>query len=317
DRHWLDYRRALLAGRREEALRAIRDAAQLAPGSRASYNLAVEAMEAGRLEEALESLGRLEADRGAMQGFVPYLATVATVNHLLARHDEEANALRRMRALYPNDAWVPVLEAAHLAAVGRPEQAVERARSIESGADPRWNAMVVARYVGDELQVHGHTEAAREVLARSLVWLGSQPRQVTDALPYQIERIEVLRRLGRLPDADTAITRLVALHSNDIRVRTLAGVVAAARNDTARSNDASTWLANRHDPYLFGLPDFGRARIAALAGDRDGAIAFLRSARSAGRPLGVGFHQEPDLSSLRSDTAFQSLAMPWRRRAGN
>ncbi|HJU69650.1 MAG TPA: protein kinase, partial [Gemmatimonadaceae bacterium] len=47
DRHWLDYRRALLAGRREEALRAIRDAAQLAPGSRASYNLAVEAMEAG------------------------------------------------------------------------------------------------------------------------------------------------------------------------------------------------------------------------------------------------------------------------------
>lgn len=314
DRHWLDYRRALLAGRRDEALRAIRDAARLAPVSRASYNLAVEAMEGGRLEEALESLGRLEADRGAMQGFVPYLATVATINHLLARHDDESDALRRMRELYPNDAWVSILEAAHLAAVARPDQAVERIGDVEAGSDPRWNAMVAARYVGDELQVHGQTEAARDVLARSLVWWASQPRHTTDAMAYQIERIEVLRRLGRLREADTAVTRLLGLYPNDIRIRTLAGVIAAARHDTAGSQAASDWLANRHERYLFGLPDFGRARIAAVAGDRRAAIALLRSARSAGRPLGVGFHQEPDLASLRGDTAFQALATPWVRR---
>jgi tetratricopeptide (TPR) repeat protein len=314
DRHWLDYRKALMAGRRDEALRAIREAARLAPVSRASYSLAVEAMEGGRLDEALESLGHLEPHRGVMQGFVPYLATVATVNHLLAAHGDEAEALRRMRALYPHDAWVAVLEAARFAAVGQPALATERARQMEGGVDARWTPMAVARYVADELLAHEQPAAAHAVLARSLAWWESQPREIIAPLPLQMERIEVLRRLERFADADTALARLVGLYPNDIRLRTLIGVVAAARGERARSDAASEWLAERPGDYLFGLSDFGRARIAAVVGNRRSALALLRDARSAGRPLGLTFHQEPDLSSLRGDPEFEALAAPWTRR---
>jgi tetratricopeptide (TPR) repeat protein len=314
DQYWLDYRRMLLAGRRDEALRFIREAARLAPQSRASYNLAVEAMEAGRLQEALASLARLQPDRGVMRGFVPYLATVATLHHLLSRHDEEAKALARMRELYPEEAWVVVLEAGRLAAVAQPKEAAEFVRRLERTNDARWSAIAAARYVADELRVHGQPQAARTVLAQSLTWWESQPSRVTDSFAVETERIEVLRRLGRFSDANAALERLLAQQPDNTTLRTLAGVLAVLRRDTAAKNAADVWLANRQDRYLFGLPDLGRARIAAVAGDRARAITLLQSARSAGRPLGIGLHQEPDFASLRGSPAFDALVSPWQRR---
>ena len=52
ERRWLEYRRALLAGNRPAALLAMRSAAAEAPGSKAVYNLGVEAMEGRRLADA-------------------------------------------------------------------------------------------------------------------------------------------------------------------------------------------------------------------------------------------------------------------------
>jgi predicted Zn-dependent protease len=271
-------------------------------------------MEAGRLEEALTSLERLQPDRGVMRGFVPYLATVATLHHLLSRHDEEAKALARMRALYPQEAWVTVLEAGRLAAVAQPKDAAERVKQLERTTDARWSAIAAARYVADELRVHGHPDVARTVLAQSLTWWDSQPSRVTGSFTVEVARIEVLRRLGRFSDANAALERLLLQQPNNITLRTLGGVLAVSRRDTAGTNAANVWLANRVDRYLFGLPDLGRARIAAVAGDRAQAMALLQTARSAGRPLGIGLHQEPDFASLRGSPAFEALVSPWQRR---
>ena len=313
DQYWLDYRRMLIAGRRDEALRFIREAARLAPQSRASYNLAVEAMEAGRLEEALASLTRLQPDRGVMRGFVPYLATVATVHHLLSEHGEEAKTLARMRELYPEEAWVIVLEAGRLAAIAKPKEAEELVRQLEKRTDARWSAIAAARYVADELQVHGYPQAAQTVLARALVWWESQPLSLKTSLPIETERIAVLRRLDRFSDAQAALDRLLVQQPDNVSLRTLAGVLAVFRRDTVVKNAADQWLAKHQDRYLFGLPDLGRARIAAVAGDRTRAITLLQSARSAGRPVGIGLHQEPDFASLRGFPAFEALVSPWQR----
>jgi hypothetical protein len=124
------------------------------------------------------------------------------------------------------------------------------------------------------------------VLVRALLWWDAQPRSGTTALPLEIELIELLRRVRRMADADSVLTRLLAVHSGDLRLQTLRGVIAAARKDSARSEAVSAWLAARDWPISVWVREFGRARIAAVAGDRQRAITLLRS--SSGSRLSSG-----------------------------
>ena len=70
DRAWLDYRIAFVRGKPEQELAAIRDAARLAPGSKAVYDHAVTAFQTGHVHEALAAIRALSPDRGVMRGFI-------------------------------------------------------------------------------------------------------------------------------------------------------------------------------------------------------------------------------------------------------
>jgi hypothetical protein len=54
-------------------------------------------------------------------------------------------------------------------------------------------------------------------------------------------------------------------------------------------------LADLDHPYVNGLQAPWRGRIAALLGDREGAMAPLLEAHAQGRPFGRGWHRDGDL----------------------
>jgi hypothetical protein len=102
--HWLDYLAARVRGDNESARLAIMQAAELAPGSKAVYNLAYTAQLTNRPREAVEALEKLDPERGAMRGWFPYWQTPDNLH--LGDHKRELDAARRASALHPS--WLVV-----------------------------------------------------------------------------------------------------------------------------------------------------------------------------------------------------------------
>ena len=63
-------------------------------------------------------------------------------------------------------------------------------------------------------------------------------------------------------------------------------------------------------PYLFGRHTVWRARIQALLGERDAAVALLRDAFARGYPHAHGLHIDLAFASLRDYPPFQELLKP-------
>lgn len=57
-------------------------------------------------------------------------------------------------------------------------------------------------------------------------------------------------------------------------------------------------------------PERGRARVAALLGDREAAVELLRRAFGEGLPYGIWIHLDRDLEPLSGYLPFQELIRP-------
>jgi hypothetical protein len=62
-------------------------------------------------------------------------------------------------------------------------------------------------------------------------------------------------------------------------------------------------------PYLFGTPTYWRARIAALLGDKEGAVSLLRQAIKQGYAYS-GIHPTEDFESLADYPPYVQLMKP-------
>ncbi len=317
DRDWLDYRMAALRGDEERTLRAIRRAAARAPTSKASYNLAVAAMEQGRLQEAADALRSLEANRGAMHGFVPYLATVATVQHLLGRHREELRTVRRMREIHPGEPWGATLEILALAALGRERAVHERLEMFANEAPLGGFAgyLATARQAADELRAHSRGTAADTVIARALRHANRSQHEISSSPALQLELLQLLNRAGRWPEARTLVDTMRQHDPENAELLTIDAIVAARTGEFRRLAALRDTLGAVSGPFLFGAPQFGLARIAVTRGERGLALRHLREARADAWPLGPRNHREPDLADLRGDPDFLRIIEPWRIRA--
>jgi hypothetical protein len=72
-------------------------------------------------------------------------------------------------------------------------------------------------------------------------------------------------------------------------------------------------LAHLAPKYQFGRQTYARARIAAVLGDKAGAVGLLRTAWVEGRPIAFDnlenedVHSDPEFESLRDYFPFQLL----------
>jgi hypothetical protein len=88
------------------------------------------------------------------------------------------------------------------------------------------------------------------------------------------------------------------------------GAVAARQGNRDQALRVDQTLARVQRPYVFGRPTVWRARIHALLGERDIAVAFLRDAFARGYPQAFGLHADLAFEPLRSDAAFRELMTP-------
>jgi TolB-like protein/tetratricopeptide (TPR) repeat protein len=317
DRRWIEFRRMLHSGDRGATLAAVRRAAAASPTGKVVYNHAAEAMENGRLDEAVEALGRLEPGRAAMRDFVGHVALVGVVAHLLGDARREGQAAAHARDLHPDHFWRARIEINRHAARGRGADAlrIAEAEMAHGGAGQRDAPLLVARYAADELRVHGDTASARLMLEAGLRWWRDAPAGARESVATRALHVELLRRAGDVAAARAALDALLTEAPDDVELRTLDGVLAAALGDDAGAATALAWLealAASDPPYTFGRAHYGIARVHATAGRIDDALTALRESVRRGRSLGMRMHQEPDLDPLRSDPRYRAIAEPWR-----
>ena len=270
----LDYMRGYLHGNGEGALQAAREAAQIAPGSRASYNLASLAVDMNRPREATEALRSIDPDRGELQGWAQYWTELAHAHHLLGEHDDEAQAAREMRERYPERRIALVLEIRARAAQGRTravEDLLEEGRTLSD--QTYWSlgaGMVVA---AEEMKAHGH-EGWESYLDRAESWLRARLAETPEYRSHRYWLASIAYDSRDWEEARRRFMELREILPTSTNYRGMAALAAAHAGD---SGTAAAELAGPF-PYAVGEQSGYLARLAAIQGDADRAGSLLSRA---------------------------------------
>lgn len=303
-RHWLEYLQARLRGDNSEARRAIREAAALAPGSKAAYNAAWMSILTHRPAEALESLETLHPERGAMRGWFKYWSVLTEALHRLGRHEEELEAARRARDLYPEPTEALEMVGEARAALGR----VDRLRDLADRTSGRPTRGTLLTRFAVELRAHGREERADRLLGYAVEWFERRLDSGDTAGHLRTAYADALQVSHRWEQTYDLISRLQVERPEDTGLRIWRGIVAAGTGRETEARRVADWIESLERPYSFGLYSFQQARIAALLGDAPEAVALLRKAFRRGHPyprhLGVNFHR------IRDHAALQELMEP-------
>lgn len=311
ERYMADAMRAGNRGERLESYRAYRSAGELAPGSKAVYNYAFAAQQLNRPQEAIDVLGQLDPERGAMRGWVGYWNVMSGAYHMLGDHRQELETAGRARQQYPNQLFPLWNEVAALAALGRVEEINERLDHAAT-LPKEWSVTpgVVMTVVAEELRAHGYPEAARDVLDRALRWFESRPSAEVTTESHRGALGSALYNAERWEEAGTLLEKLAEDFPDNFFYRGALGLIAARRGDRAAADSISAWLAELDRPYGAGVRTFLRAGIAAVLGEQERAVALLQDAFAQGLSYDPQIQRFIDFESLRDYPPFQELLRP-------
>jgi tRNA A-37 threonylcarbamoyl transferase component Bud32/tetratricopeptide (TPR) repeat protein len=312
DRCRLDFVMAL--GRPD--LSAMYDAARcmaaVAPGSDdAKREVALFTYRLNRPRETLRLLRELDPDHGLMKRWWEYWNYVTAAYHVLGDYQHELEAARQGRRRHPANLAMLYNEARALAAMGRLNDLAASLRDMRALQPPDMTPWYLSR-VGHELRVHGYPDAARAVFDESITWYRSRSQ---DAEEKRAELAEALYQAGRWDDARPLYEELARQRPKDRLYLAALGKLAARRGDRAAALSASEQLRSMRNPVtgdVVPAVTLERARIAALLGNREEAVALLQQGIGQGAYMAPqwGVHDEIDFASLQDYPPFRELVRP-------
>ena len=325
----LEIAAARCRGRNDEMLRLTLERADLEPGNSADEMSAVAAaLWANRPARALELLGRInpavDLAWSTDTTHFAYWAGVAEALDALGRHREELAAADHLLPGAPlARVW---LRGSALAALSRPDEVLALLDSalalpVETSSDlglapytdgrpeytvtPAW----VANWVARELAYSGDTIAARQAAMRAIAWYRSRRTDERNTIEERLVAAWSLEMTGAYPEAERIARQLVAEDSGNVDFRGELAGLAAERRDTALADSLDHWLAAQPAARVSWSASIYRARVAALLGRPDSAVARTREAFDEGLwPRWL--HQEPALAPLRARPDFAALIKP-------
>ncbi len=312
--------RSWLAGQTGEAYLAAREARKLQPADPVvAFTFSWFAQNAYRFREAVEALT-------APLDWTKYCATPRTggayffnltqMLHELGEHERELEQARRGQRLHPELSWLRDREAQALAALGRlaEMERVVAARAALGSARQRGSFLL---YLGLELRAHGQREASVTMLARAREAFRGCSLEEARTPEVRADLAQLERLAGRLEESAAIYDRLARETPADSEMALVRagdrGVVAALRGRRPQALRISDELGRVARPYLFGVHDYERARIAAELGEMEQAVDLLRQAIGQGFILSIesnGLHLEPSFETLRGYPPFAELVRP-------
>ncbi len=329
DRLTLQIASARCRGRNDEMLRLTLERADLEPGDAgAQMSAAAAALWANRPKRALEVLRRVNPATDLAWNtdtlHVTYWSGVAEALHMLGDHRGELAAADRLSPSAPLDrVW---LRGSALAALSRPSDAlalidsslslpVETANNLglapyadgrpEYTMTPGW----VANWISRELAFHGDTVAARAAAMRAVAWYRSRPADERSTWEERLVATWSLEMAGAYPEAERIARGLVGGDTTNVDFRGELAGLAVERGETALADSLDRWLAAQSVARVSWSASVYRARVAALRGRGDDAVARVRDAMDEGA-WPRWFHQEPALASLQKRPDYAALMAP-------
>jgi tetratricopeptide (TPR) repeat protein len=303
DRGNLDYATAGCRGDLNGELEASRTVMEGAPRSTGYTILAsIAALELFRPRESLRILERLEPRRGELKGTQRgmYWSFLAGAYHELGEYQRELDVARKAGDNHTGQAIA-------LAGMGRVREVRELVDTLLLSDYPSG-----AECVALELRAHGHPEDAEQPLEKVADWYRAHPAEnpaTADSDPCLWLQLSAPYYARRWDEARAGYERLAATDTGSVKARAGLGALAARRGDKAAASVMDQWLA-AHRAGPRGRATYARARMAALAGNRQLAVDLLRESFDEGLH-GRGFiHTDPDLESLRGFPPYEGLIRP-------
>jgi tetratricopeptide (TPR) repeat protein len=237
--------------------------------------------------------------------------TSSEILHLLQDHERELELAREGLDRLPENLFLLECEGRALAALGRSSEVRSRAAVIASRPSPPGiSPGSVLETLAGELRAHGDRSASLAVVDAALAWHGGQPAAFRAAAGGQLLLGRLLYLGERWAEAESVFESLAADTASMVVALGYLGSIAARSGDREEATRWSEELERVQMPYLRGVNTRGRARIAALLGDRDEAVQLLRRAFSEGVGYGLWLHTDMDLESLRGYAPYQELVKP-------
>ncbi len=331
DQHYLTWVLAQTRGDRQRALETAREMAVIAPNSETLWLVAQCALALNRPREMMAALTTLGPDRGLFRGWSVYWFYLTFAHHLMGDHRGELKAAREGRRRHPADFAALAAEVRALAALGRTGDITERLVEAPSlPPQPGWSPADIALVAALELAAHDHRADAPAAGAWAVRWLESRPsaeaRSVANrfrlALAYYVGgRLDDARHLLEGLAAETApgppdystMRWIAAITGDTPDLLTLRGFLAVAAAREGKRDEAlrvDRTLQAMSPRYLYGRHTMWRARIHAVLGERDSAVALVQEAFAQGYPRGGVMHLYPSLWSLRDYPPYRELLSP-------
>ncbi len=312
DRYLLDFVTGLLRGEYVAAHEAARQALLISPGGGWwEYQAGWTALAANRPRATVDHLQRLNPEQASVREW-PYLWTsLSEAEHLLGNLREELRVATRGREQHPARLSILDNEVRARAALGR----VEEVMSLLDGSDSlpdeagfgRWDLMIAAAL---EFRAHGHDEAFRATVQRTLGWLDSRSAEEKARPERLFQLARTLYYAERWEEAMGLLRGLSADSPFAIARWGWVGVTDARLGNATGAQRMNSLLAAIGQAQLYGEALAWRARIAAVSGRPAEATELLAQAIREGLRWGVWVHRDIDLESLREYEPFQELARP-------
>ncbi len=312
DRHWLDFLRGWLDGDLAETLRAIRRAAELAPGSKAVFNWGRAARVNNRPQEAIDALLSLDPERGPMRGWVNYFYFLCWSFLTLGQYENALEAAQKGRAVHGDVSLTLAFEAYALVGLGRLDEVNALVDEIIALPEEGLRQGYYVRRIAVELRRHGHMNAAQTTIDRAIEWYEALPSDTKSSAAWRYPHYSIALYVADRCDESYGVAKPLSEEFPDnITYRGFVGAVAACRGDREEALEISEWLEALDRPYLHGANTMWRSGIAAALGDGENAVALLRQAWAEGRePFPPGLSWWVTFEPLRDYPPFQELIRP-------
>jgi hypothetical protein len=290
------------------------------------------ALALNRPREMVTALSALGPDRGLFRGWSVYWFYLSLAHHQVGDHRRELKEALEGRRRHPDELTVLAAEVRALAALGRIADIHDRLAEAPSlPAQPGWSPADIGLLAAFELAAHDHRADAPAASMWAVSWLERRPPAEARSAPnrfrlaiayYQTGQLDATRRLleslaSETIDArDVASMRWIAAITGDqpdqLTFLGFLGVVAAREGKRDEALRLDRTLQAMSPRYLYGRHTMWRARIRAVLGERDAAVALVQEAFAQGYPRGGVMHLYPSLMSLRDDPVFRELVEPKR-----